>query len=216
LVAILVGGETNPFVMNEQVARGLVAEAHRIIDETGGTPFITTSRRTTQDVVDVLRRELPEQAELFTWTPEATGQDNPYRALLGSADAFVVTGDSISMMVEVLRLGKPLTIFPLPTGPFGRMDLGRRSLAGWLFNPRLATAGDRLRHRIARGVYFLDVFKVLSATRDFRAFHRLLVDRGLAVWAGTEASPPRGTLPDDLEHVIRRIRELFAQPGSGD
>jgi mitochondrial fission protein ELM1 len=216
LVAILVGGETNPFVMNEQVARGLVAEARRIIEETGGTPFITTSRRTTQDVVAVLRNELPDRAKLFTWTPEATPEDNPYRALLGSADAFVVTGDSISMMVEVVRLGKPLTVFPLPTGTFGRIDLWRRSLASWLFNPRRTTAGDQLRHHLARGIYYLDVFKVLSATRDFRAFHRLLVDRGLAVWAGSKARPAQGTLLDDLEQVTRRIRELFAPPGSGD
>ena len=36
--------------------------------------------------------------------------------LLGLADGFVVTGDSISMMVEIARLGRPLAIFDLPTG----------------------------------------------------------------------------------------------------
>jgi mitochondrial fission protein ELM1 len=210
LVAILIGGETNPFVMDARAAKGLVAEARRVIEESGGTPYVTTSRRTTQNVVDVLKEELPAQARLFTWTPDAAPEDNPYRALLGGADTFVVTGDSISMMVEVLRLKKPLAIFPLPSGRWGRLDLWRRSLASWLFNPRRATAGDRLRHSVARGVYYLDVFKLLSATRDFRAFHRLLVDSGLAVWAGSASRPPKGSPPDDLELVTQRIRGLFA------
>ncbi|MEQ8517302.1 MAG: ELM1/GtrOC1 family putative glycosyltransferase, partial [Chromatocurvus sp.] len=63
LVAILVGGETNPFVMDATVAHRLVAEAKRVIAD-GGTPWITTSRRTTADVVEVLRRDLPPQARL--------------------------------------------------------------------------------------------------------------------------------------------------------
>ncbi len=55
--------------------------------------------------------------------------------LLGLADRFIVTGDSISMMVEVTRLGKPLEILPLPCGLLGTLDQVRRSLARWLFNP---------------------------------------------------------------------------------
>ena len=46
LIAILVGGETNPFIMNRQVAHELVAAARAVVDDLGGTPYITTSRRT--------------------------------------------------------------------------------------------------------------------------------------------------------------------------
>jgi mitochondrial fission protein ELM1 len=168
LIALLIGGETNPFIMNRKVARQLVQTARWVIDELGGTPYLTTSRRTTAEVVQVLRAELPEQAVLFEWSAEAT--ENPYRALLGSADAFIVTGESISMMVEVIYLHKPLAIFPLPGGALGSLDQYRRSFAHWLFNPRQLGAADRFRHRVARLVYYLDVFKVLCATRDFRAF----------------------------------------------
>src|SRR6056297_3609949 len=111
VVAILDGGETNPFVMDAGVAHRLVAEAQRVIAD-GGTPWITTSRRTTADVISVLRRDLPPQARLFAWSADAEVEDNPYSALLGSADAFIVTADSISMQVEVLRMRKPLAIFP--------------------------------------------------------------------------------------------------------
>ena len=170
LVAILVGGETNPFVMDVSVARGLVAEARRVI-AAGGTPWITTSRRTTEDVLAVLRRELPAQAHLHCWSADTAPGDNPYAALLGSADAFVVTADSISMQVEVLRLGKPLVIFPLPSGRLGGFDLRRRRLATWLNRPGGEGALHALRRAVARGIYRLDAFGLVSVTRDFQAFH---------------------------------------------
>ncbi len=207
LIAVLVGGETNPFVMNTQVAKDLVATANWIVNELGGTPYLTTSRRTTPEVVEVLRRELPSESVLFEWSAKAT--ENPYKALLGSADGFVVTADSVSMMVEVIYLRKPLAIFPLPSGPLGGVDQWRRSLAHWLFNPRCESFLDSVRHRFARGIYYLDYFKILSATRDFRAFHRLLVERGLAVWAGQPFQTPAGELPDDVGAVVRRIEALF-------
>lgn len=207
LIAILVGGETNPFVMNRQVARQLVAAANQVV-ELGGTPYVTTSRRTTPEVVEVLRNELPPQAEFFEWTEQAT--DNPYRALLGTADGFLVTGDSISMMVEVIYLRKPLAIFPLPVGRLGQLDQLRRSLAHWLFNPKKTSGRDALRHLAARGVFHLDYFKLLCATRDFRAFHQHLVDRGLAVWAGEDFSSSSAPLPDDLEQVVVRIKGLVS------
>jgi mitochondrial fission protein ELM1 len=209
VIAMLIGGETNPFIMNRKVARELVATAHWIVDELGGTPYVTTSRRTTPEVLEVLRKDLPEQAVYFEWSADAV--ENPYQALLGSADGFIVTGDSVSMMVEVIYLHKPLAIFPLPGGWLGSIDQLRRSLAHWLFNPRQANAWDRLRHRIARAVYYLDVFKVLCATRDFRAFHRLLVDSRLAVWAGQPFREANVALPDDVGAVVKRIEALVAE-----
>lgn len=207
LIAMLVGGETNPFIMNRKVAADLVKTARWIVDELGGTPYVTTSRRTTPEVVEVLRQELPKEAVFYEWT--AGARDNPYRALLGSADGFIVTADSVSMMVEVIYLHKPLAIFPLPGGWLGSIDQWRRSLAHWLFNPRQDSQWDRWRHQLARGVFHVDVFKVLCATRDFRAFHRLLVDKGLAVWSGQPFEQPVSELPDDVSVVIKRIQALF-------
>ena len=207
LIAMLIGGETNPFIMNRQVAEDLVAKARWVVDELGGTPYVTTSRRTTLEVLKVLREDLPEEAVYFEWSAAAT--DNPYQALLGMADGFIVTGDSVSMMVEVIYLRKPLAIFPLPGGLLGRVDQLRRSLAHWLFNPRQSNRRDRWRHWVARLVYYLDVFKILCATRDFRAFHGLLVEQGLAVWAGQPFQPPQAELPDDVAGVVKRIEALF-------
>src|SRR5262249_58027661 len=63
---------------------------------------------------------VPPETPLYRWSAE--GKDNPHLALLGLADRFVVTSDSLTMMVEVARLGRPLAIFVLPPG---RGVLGR-------------------------------------------------------------------------------------------
>ena len=103
-------------------------------EEAGGTLYITTSRRTPTTVVEVLKEGIPKHAILYEWS--ARGIDNPYLALLGHADRFIVTGDSISMMVEVARLGKPLAIFPLPITRLGRL----RQFLGKLLHPSPGTS----------------------------------------------------------------------------
>mgnify|MGYP000688776508 CR=1 FL=1 len=68
-----------------------------------GSISLTTSPRTPPHTVEVLKNSLPEGARFFEWRRGAP--DNPYRGLLGLADGFIVTGDSISMLVEVAKLG---------------------------------------------------------------------------------------------------------------
>lgn len=217
LIALLVGGPTGPFRMPARVARALVAEVARI-RALGGTAYVVTSRRTPAAVVKTLRRRLPAEVPFFAWPADAPPEgapspiENPYRALLGTADGFVVTGDSISMLVEVAALGKPLAIFPLPTGLLGGLDQLRRRWQRKLFSPRRETRADRFRQALARCIYRWDRLGLLNGTRDFRYFHQLLVERHLAVWAG---QPLRigGTLPpDDLDVVVQRIRALVHQP----
>lgn len=207
LIALFIGGATQPYVMNSRVASELAQLAQHVVDELHGTPYVVTSRRTSAAVVAALRAQLPAAAVLSEWSDAAT--ENPYRALLGSADGFIVTGDSISMMVEVVNLRKPLAIFGLPTSFIGGIDQWRRSIAHWLCNPRQESSADRWRQRLARAVYRLDVLNAFSATRDFRAFHQMLIERQLAVWAGEPFREHAGELPDDVGAVVRRIAALF-------
>ena len=207
LVAILVGGPTGPFIYDEAVTDRFVAIARDVVTVEGGTPYITTSRRTPPAVVKALQARLPDGARLFAWTPDST--ENPYRGLLGLADRFMVTGDSISMMVEVARLRRPLALLDLPTSRLGAFDQLRRSLARWLFAPAVDASADGLRRATAAALYRL---RLLTQTRDFRGFHGLLVDKGLAVRAGDTPVPPTGHIPDDLGQVVARLRTLL--PGS--
>lgn len=204
LVSIMVGGPTGPFVFDQTVCKSLLEVADRIT-QSGGTPYITTSRRTPAPFVANVRKHLPPQAQLFEW--QAAAKDNPYLGLLGIADGFIVTGDSISMMVEVARLRKPLAILSLPTSILGAMDQHRRSLARKLFAPANNTFSGRLRALIAQSVYRSGF---ITHTRDFRAFHQTMVNKGLAVWASDELSPPVGEIPDDAGLVAKRIKQLMS------
>lgn len=212
LIAILVGGETGPFIMKESVADKLAALAHHIHNDLGGTAYVTTSRRTKPEVVEALRQSLPQGTPFFSWS--ANAGDNPYKALLGTADGFIVTGDSISMMVEVVLMHKPLAIFSLPQGLAGTVDQLRRTLIRLLYNPRCETTLDRWRQRFARLVFRLDRFELLSSTRDFNYFHRMLIKRGVAVWAGEPLKPPADLQASDLDKVVARINGLFEQPAN--
>ena len=207
LTAFLVGGPTGPFLFNAETAHRLKAIIRRVIEETGGTAYITTSRRTPPAVVEALQADLPASARLYTWGTDAG--ENPYRALLGLADGFVVTGDSISMMVDVVRLRKPLAILGLPVGALGAIDQLRRSLTRWLFAPQTRSLRDRLRQAAGRALYRL---RILTHTRDFVAFHDMLVARGLAVHAGEPLRPPGGEVPDDLAIAVQRIVALVENP----
>ena len=206
LIAFLIGGPTGPFVFTPSTTRGLLDYIARIVGETGGTPYITTSRRTPPDVVSALQAGLPSAARLFAWSAEAA--ENPYRGLLGLADGFVVTGDSISMMVEVIRLRKPLAIFPVPVSALGALDQSRRAFTRWLFRAENDGFADRLRQRLAGMLYRL---RIVTQTRDFTAFHDMLVDNGLAGYAGdTLPQPPTARVPDDLGIAVQRILALMA------
>jgi hypothetical protein len=205
LIAFLIGGPTGPFVFNPSTIRRLLDYIERIVEETGGTPYITTSRRTPPEVVTALRAGLPSGARLFAWSADAAA--NPYRGLLGLSDGFVVTGDSISMMVEVIRLRKPLAIFPLPVSSLGALDQSRRAFTRWMFKPENGSFGSRLRRTLARMFYRLHI---ITQTRDFTAFHDILVDKGLAEYAGgTLPHAPDGQVPDDLGIAVERILALM-------
>lgn len=200
LIGVLVGGATGPYRFDRQTLQRLLGETRRIVAG-GGTPYVTTSRRTAPDIVDALRRELPDGSRFFAWSPDAA--DNPYKALLGLADGLIVTGDSISMMVEVARLRRPLQILPLSYGPAGRFDLWRRAAARGVFD-RAARPGWR---HIGKFVYGSGL---ATQTRDFEAFHAMLLRRRIACrLGGPFVAPPELAEGDDLDRVVRRVSELM-------
>ncbi len=129
LTAVLVGGPTKPLRFDAAVARRLAGEASRLATESGGSLFVSTSRRTPPDVADALAAALPAGSRLYRWRPDAPAE-NPYLGLLGLADRFLVTTDSVTMMVEVARLGRPLVLFELPLvrGAWWRTLGSRRDL----------------------------------------------------------------------------------------
>jgi len=207
ITGVFVGGPTRPFVFTPESARDFI----RRLDATAGangTLFVSTSRRTPANVVEALAAHLPASAQLFKWEPDT--DENPYLALLGLADRFVVTGDSTSMIVEVARLGKPLAIYPLPLtlSPWSR---ARGWLAAHIQPAAGAATHPTLLNRFGDLLYNQGL---ISYSRDLSALHRRLFQHGRAVVLGN-GFPATGTEPlsDDLPEVTRRIRALFAASG---
>jgi mitochondrial fission protein ELM1 len=112
LLALLVGGPTKAVRFDAEVARDLAARAVADAARAGGSVYVCASRRTPAPVLEALAAALPAGTPLYRWRPD--DPENPYLALLGLADRFAVTADSVTMMVEVARLGRPLAIARLP------------------------------------------------------------------------------------------------------
>lgn len=205
--ALFVGGSTAPFTLDVQVARDLMQTVKQIIACDGGSVLATTSRRTAPEVTIALEAAMPEQGFFHRWSPD--GQSNPYRGILGVADRFIVTGESISMMVEVVRQRKPLAIYPLPARTTSMRLLCRQVLQR-LFLPleRTPSATRSLREQIGDALVRLGV---MEYRRDFSLFHRQLIERRLAVWLGEPFLTAPSAPPDELPFVIQRIKALFPQ-----
>jgi mitochondrial fission protein ELM1 len=195
LVAMLIGGPTNPYVYDKRLANRVIELSREVVDQ-GGTPYLSTSRRTPGPFIDQVQAALPKQGRLFRWSAQA--KTNPYQALLGGADAFIVSADSISMQVEVARLGKPLAVLPVPISTWGTIDRYRRGAVGWI-----------LEHRPALGRALYQA-KLVNQTRDYAAFHARLIEEGRAVWAGESFVAPPGPATPEVADAVERIKALAA------
>ncbi len=202
VIAVLVGGPTQPFRFDSAVTEQLVSTCRSLQQRYRGSLYFLTSRRTSPEIVATLKARLPTDARLYEWKQDST--DNPYLALLGLADYFVVSGDSVSMMMEVADLQKPLAIYRLPVYPWGRawQSLLRRLHAGNAerFIDRLLGSPGKLLY--ASGI--------AGYARDLTRIHSKLEKAGLAVYTGQPFVQPAAGLPDELGLVRARILSLLS------
>jgi mitochondrial fission protein ELM1 len=206
-IAVLVGGDAGPYVLDREAAALLGRAAGALAARQGGSLLVTTSARTPRHTIEALEAALNCPAEVFRWTPERSA-DNPYFGYLSIADGFVVTAESMSMLTETCSTGKPVHIFDLDTGPELKWAL-LEPLLGEVPRPSRARRLRRLRwqplvHRVAM------ITGPKRLTRDMRAIQDRLIAAGRAVWLG-QALPPGPPPPplDDLERAIARVKSLF-------
>jgi mitochondrial fission protein ELM1 len=194
IIAVLVGGATQPFAFDAGDARELLLQARQYCAGTGSL-YVTTSRRTPPAAVAALRSRLTERDHLYEWGNVA----NPYYGLLAHADGFVVTGDSMSMITEVARLNRPLAIYALRHAPAAQFM--RRYLPTWL-----SRAPDYLKYHVLPRLGFT------AYPRDLTEIHRWLYNAGIAVPAGQSFSSGTAAASDDLDRVVAAIVSACTVP----
>jgi hypothetical protein len=207
---VLVGGSSHPFDLDRETAQQLFDETANRARRQGGSVMISTSRRTPVAALEALRERVgkaEETALLYEWVPDA--HENPYVALLAGGDEFVVTPDSISMLVEVARLGRPLSIAP-------------HTLLPLPLEKRLRAAGKRLLHgdtSSPRSTFREALSDLASAFglkygRDLASVSRSMVEQGWAADFPAFDGRSGQRLPDaDFDRIVERARGLLERPG---
>jgi len=213
ITAVFVGGPTGGLRLGPAEARALVADARRLAAEASGSLYIVTSRRTPERVVEALRQETQDDAsaQLAVYDASLAAVDNPYQGLLASADHFVVTTDSLSMMIEVAQLGRPLSLFPL-TRATTAVERALEAVG-------LLAAIDPTADPIPAGGVFARTLAALGRpihSRDLSATSRRLVANGLAAWSSSPRPQAGGWADEALAEVAARIRALAAAAGNSD
>ncbi|MGN0919647.1 MAG: mitochondrial fission ELM1 family protein [Alphaproteobacteria bacterium] len=104
-VGLLVGGATKDKAFTLKNAADLVALVRRLKP---ASLLVTTSRRTPNEIVNYLQKELPEPKFFYRFGDPG---ENPYFGLLSWSNVLVVTGDSMSMCSECAGAGVPVVIF---------------------------------------------------------------------------------------------------------
>lgn len=123
--SLFLGGANRCFTMPLQLIHELVQE----LQQAEGTLWVSVSRRTSPEIMNMLRA----QKNLNLITPDDV--PNPYMGLLAWSDVCVLTCDSVSMASEVMSAGIPLYLVRLPGGnrKFARFhqDIESRGLMKW-------------------------------------------------------------------------------------
>jgi uncharacterized protein len=118
-LAVLLGGPNSRYRLGEAEMAALAGQL-KALSEQGFGLLITGSRRTGEANVAILRQALRGRNAFVS----DGGGDNPYFGILAHADAFIVTSDSVNMISEACRTGKPVHVAMLPAQ--GRRGLGGR------------------------------------------------------------------------------------------
>jgi mitochondrial fission protein ELM1 len=159
-VALLVGGARERLFggtgMPPARAHALARHVARLVIEQGGSVLASTSRRTGAEATDALGAGLGRALHLlYRWGEPG---ENPYHGYLATADAIIVTADSVAMMSEACATGAPVFVaLPELAGPrerrivtsfvkAGQVRMLGEDIGGWPRKP-LDEAG-----RVAREV----------------------------------------------------------------
>lgn len=122
-VALLIGGASKHYAMDEKVLLKLGKSLKEIHHPMPLSLMITFSRRTTPEQRKIFMEAI-EGVPAYVWDEKPP---NPYFALLSLADFIITTQDSTSMVTEACGTGKPVYVVELE-GSSAKFDLFYRQL----------------------------------------------------------------------------------------
>lgn len=108
-IAVLLGGSSNKTKFEKDSAIKLAKISSKLAEEMNAILLVLNSRRTSEELTKAFRSNLECDFKFYDW--RELKDENPYMAILGYADFFIITGDSISMISECCSTGKPVYIF---------------------------------------------------------------------------------------------------------
>lgn len=136
-VGVFIGGPNRAYTFDDEVIASIVAELQAFQKQSQISLLITPSRRTPESAKRYLVDSFSNNPSVYVWDFQGS---NPYFGILATADAFVVTCDSVSMVSELCSTDKPVYVIDLPGGnakfnKFHKLmrEIGRTEL----FNPNI-------------------------------------------------------------------------------
>ena len=111
-IAVIIGGSNSVYQLTPREMVPLTIELNRLAKETGAGLLVTPSRRTGEANLAILQAGLHD-VPAYIWDMQGP---NPYYGMLGAADAFIVTCDSVNLASEACTTGKPVYVVDLPGG----------------------------------------------------------------------------------------------------
>jgi len=115
VIAVFMGGDTDHYVLTPAFADGLIAQVQAACQAVDGWCLVTTSRRTPASVERALSERLGKDPRCRLLLMASRDPiDGTMDGMLGSADAAVVTGESISMVSEACASGRRVLVVEPP------------------------------------------------------------------------------------------------------
>ena len=189
-----------------------------MVEAMGGSVLVSTSRRTSKTAAEALLSALGSScSHAYVWQTGRENRENPYMGYLACADAFVVTGESASMLAEACTTGKPVAIFPLPARSVG--------IAAWVRSLG-RTIGDAVASRAyARPLNKRGIERPQRGLQRFcagmlakgwvrtgghsRLLHESLITHGLAVYFDGSLPPTPTSSVNEMDRVADRVRAMM-------
>lgn len=117
VIGIFIGGTSKHYNFDITTVKKLIDTIVRLGNSMQASLLISNSRRTGKLATQIIKKEIISDNLQKTYScyfydiTAKNSQPNPYMEFVNAADFFLVTGDSISMITELMSTGKPIYVF---------------------------------------------------------------------------------------------------------